>query len=92
MARPKKPVEDPSKFDFKRFIKVEFGSPDEMLLKLNQYGEHTPVKRDTVRKWVERGHIPGDWFAVVIVARERETGRPVALAPYLNVNTTGVFG
>lgn len=87
MARPKKTNGERALFDFKRFIKEEFGSTDELLLTLNQYGEHTPLKRDTVRKWTERAGIPADWLAVAIVAKERESGKPVNLAPYLGVST-----
>jgi hypothetical protein len=48
----------------------------------NQFDVDVPAK-DTLRKWFERGSIPGDWWPVVLALLEMESGKPVSLLGYL---------
>jgi len=70
-------------FDFVRFIDKEFGGAAKMWLTLNEFGEMSPASASICRKWRERRQIPGGWFAVCLVARERQTGKPAELTPYV---------
>lgn len=71
-------------FDHIRFLNEKFTNPDGVIGLLSLYRLGYP-KRDTIRKWFERGGIPSDWLPLLIAVLELDSGEPVRLAPYLTV-------
>lgn len=69
-------------FDAKRFLKEEFGTADAIIGLAGTYAVDVP-KRETIRKWFERGSVPGEWWPVMVTLLEKERGKPVGLSGYL---------
>lgn len=63
------------------FITEKLESPDAVIGLFGLAGVSIPAK-DTVRKWFERGSIPGEWWPLVLVVLEITNGGPVSLASY----------
>lgn len=79
-------------FDTRRFLADNFSDPDALVaLVTEQCG--VDLQRETVRKWIARASVPGEWLCVVICAIERATGAPPSLSRYLDAapGETGVF-
>ncbi len=69
-------------FDAVRFLKGHFQSADGVIGAFRAYGLEAPV-RDTVRKWFQRGSIPGEWLPLLVAVAELEDGQAIRLAPYI---------
>jgi len=68
-------------FEFKRFLREMFGSPQGLMSFLRAYGE-TPGQA-AVEKWFYRGSIPGDAFASILGYLHIDRGVPFPVADYL---------
>jgi hypothetical protein len=69
-------------FNTERFLLDHFGTPEAIIALSRNIGIETPAK-DTVRKWFERGSIPGDWWPKLLLSLEHDNGAPVSLRGYL---------
>lgn len=69
-------------FNHVRFLIDKFGGPDGVVGAMDAFGVRHPP-RDTIRKWFERGGVPGTWLPVLLCVLELEHGAPVRLAGYL---------
>ena len=69
------------KFDTKKFIADQWGSPDRLYRWLTGYGYE--VSRQQVYKQVQRANIPAEQFAVTLCLLEMQNGKPVSLVEYL---------
>lgn len=76
-------------FDHHKFLTEEFRSPDGVVTLLGRHCDRTP-RPDTVRKWFERGAVPGEWLGDLILALELDRAEPVSLLAYRTVSG-GVF-
>ena len=83
-------------FDTAAFIVDHLISPDAIVGLANHFNIEVPAK-DTLRKWFERGTIPGEWWPVVLAMLELESGKPVSVVEYLRRsagdagNVTNIF-
>lgn len=66
-----------SSFDFCAFLDAHFPNDAAQTLP-QQYGFAAPTA-GALRKWRERGNIPGEWFAVLLVVCEFENGATPSL-------------
>jgi len=80
-------------FDATRFLIENFGDADGVVGLLGKHCPKVPP-RDTARKWFERGSVSSDWFALLLVSLEFESGAPIRLSAYLeddNAEETDIF-
>ena len=80
-------------FDSTRFINDHLINPDAVIGLANSLEVTVPAK-DTLRKWFERGSIPGEWWPIVLVLIETENGGPVSLRGYMQgsgMNAHSIF-
>lgn len=75
------------KFDVKSLIDNEFGGPGPLYATIQREVDSASIKYDSVYRWTRRGSLPCEWLAVLLTIKERETGAPMSLAPYLARNT-----
>lgn len=95
-GRPKKETFDKEPvFDVKRFLKAHFEEPGDRPMDLAGrvslfMHEHCERKAngETVRKWIERNAIGGEWLAVLLDALGRLEGQPSPVTPFIGVRTT----
>lgn len=72
----------PQVFDTTKFIKDQFGHPEAITTLVSAIGIDPPAN-DTIRKWFERGAVPGPWWPVLIGALEKHNHGPVSVVGYL---------
>lgn len=77
-------------FDCGAFLKGEFGDPDGVVGLLGKHGSAVP-QREAVRKWFERRSLPGEWFPILLITLERETGAPVSVERYATGVSNDIF-
>lgn len=63
------------------FLQDNFRDPDGVVGLIGQHWPESP-KRETVRKWFDRGSVSGEWWPVLLVVLERAENRPVQMAQY----------
>ena len=73
----------PDMFDFKNFLTQNFGNAGSIMQLVSGYGL-VPPPRDTVRKWFQRGSMPGCWLALLCALHEFEYGRSISFTPYIS--------
>lgn len=78
-------------FDATRFLTDHFDNVDGVLSLVAKHGR-TPPKRQTVAKWFERGSVPGDWLAVLIVIANIDRVDGARLGDYITDETPDIFG
>lgn len=72
--------------DHRAFLTDHFNDPHGVI---GLVGKHLPdadLKLAAVKKWFERGSIPGEWLGPLVVIAERERGRGGVLEEYWIVN------
>lgn len=69
-------------FDFGKFLRANFGNPRGLLSLLAAYG-YDNLLFPTVEKWFQRKSVPAEWFPVLLLCLELETGVPVKLSAYM---------
>ena len=78
-------------FDTHRYLDENFGTPDGVI-GLAAKHRVKMAERDTVRKWFERGDIPGKWMNSLHLIVQRETGERVDIARYFITEASdGIF-
>lgn len=78
-------------FETSKFLSDVFGGPDGVIGLANKNNIDVP-DRETVRKWFQRGAVPGPWWPIVFslwVGDER--GQP-DMRPYFKEVHDGIFG
>jgi hypothetical protein len=78
-------------FDATRFLTDHFDNVDGVLALLAKHGR-TPPKRQTAARWFERGSVPGDWLAVLLVVLDARGYDLSVLAGYVADETPDIFG
>lgn len=78
-------------FNLRAFLSAEFGNAEAVVSAVEDAGMQPPT-RVQVYGWAARESMPGTWLAILLRARETQTGRPVSLAPYFRPVAGGVFG
>ncbi|CAK7259143.1 MULTISPECIES: hypothetical protein [unclassified Shinella] len=71
-------------FDAGTFLVDHFRTPTAVLAAAKQRNVRVP-EYDTVRKWFNRAAIPSEWLPVLLMFREMETGDPVRISTYMQV-------
>lgn len=69
-------------FDAKKFLIDEFVDPPSMRAAFNAQPALPAPNEPTLRKWFQRGSIPSEWLAVLLLMRERQN-RMVKLSNYV---------
>lgn len=72
-------------FNTEQFMEDNLVNADALVGLANHLNVNVPAK-DTLRKWFERGTIPGEWWPVVLAMLELESGSPVSVVAYLRGN------
>lgn len=75
-------------FDTTRFIKDQFGHPEAVVSLVSAIGIEAPSS-DTIRKWFERGSVPGLWWPVLVAALEVHNKGPISVGRYLDYQGAG---
>ena len=70
-------------FDTARFIDDHLINPDAVAGLASSLSVDVPAK-DTLRKWFERGSIPGEWWPILLALIETDNGSPVSLKEYMS--------
>lgn len=68
-------------FDATRYLEDNFGTPDGVI-GLAAKHRIKMAERETVRKWFERGDIPGKWVNSLHLIVQRETGELIDVERY----------
>lgn len=71
------------RFAAKRFLTDKVGDPAMVLALFSAYGLDAP-QIEAVRKWYQRDSISVEWFPLLLVVMEINTGKPVSLKDFIN--------
>lgn len=71
-------------FSVKKFLEDNFQDVNGVLGLLAKHTQTELPNRETAKRWFQRNSIPGDWAFLLLFALEQESGKPVAIAPYIS--------
>lgn len=69
-------------FDYPRFVADHWEDNESIRDAFLAHGI-VPPSFDQMRKWTQRGRIPGEWLVLLFFVLERRKGRPVSVENYL---------
>lgn len=69
-------------FNAKNFLVEAFQTPTALVAFLRAYGV-SPPQLDAVKKWFQRGTIPGEWLPVLLAVLELDSGHPISVQKHL---------
>ena len=61
-------------FDTVRFLRENFVDIDGVLHLIQRRAKVEPPQRAAVAKWFQRASVPGEWFPILLLALEAESG------------------